>query len=217
MLPTIDEQERLVQNAERMLLALVRRHFGASDNLDLDANSFVLMVQTLLPRMRDTPASAKAQYHDAYAGGLLVHTVNVMLTALRIADALCSNRDEDDNRQLHRSLVKTAFLHDIGKLGDLQTPYYTVQDNEWRRERLGETYTIERDNDRLCYLPVPLRSIWLAHQHGVALTDVEVQAIAASDGPESPIGKTIPAFTERSVSMILHFADKWCACRNGPC
>ncbi len=214
MLPTLEDQRTLVQTADQELREVVKTECPGPDH-----KAFRMMVKQLLPILRDTPASGKTDYHGAYTGGLLVHTTEVIKTALRVAESSGGVRISDamlnDVDVPRGSIVKAAFFHDLGKIGDGQDPYYLPQDNEWRRENLGEIFTINWEMNNRQYLPVPVRSLWFAQHHGVPLTQAEYQAIFASDGPDTPMGRAVSAIRETPLSMIVHFADKWVSIARG--
>ena len=128
----------------------------------------------------------------------------------RVFDAMVN-----DSNVPKASIVKAAFLHDLGKVGDGTEPYYLPQDNDWRRENLGEMFTINWEMTKRHYLPVPVRSLWFAQQYGVPLTQEEYQAVIASDGPETVMGKAVSAIRETPLAMIVHFADKWVSLARG--
>ncbi len=207
-IPSIEDQEIAVTNSEKKLLDLVNEHFPKGED---DYKPFRVMVKKLLPLLRDCPASASAKYHGAWCGGLLAHTVEVIKTALQVSDTVGPDILDADNRvDFLRSVVKCAYLHDIGKLGNVEHSYYLPQDNEWRANNLGEMFTINRDTDQLVYLPVPVRGLWLAQKFGVYVSEAEMQAVVASDGPQTPHGKqVVSTFLENPITMIIHFADVW--------
>jgi len=214
--PTVEEQEVMVEEAEKGLREVVNEFFSKDED---QHKPFRRMVKVLLPVLQSTPASGSTKYHGAWPGGLLAHTWAVIEGGLAIEQTLRSFRpgvDPNNTLALTRSIIKAGFLHDLGKIGDGRNPYYIDQDNEWRRDKLGEVYTIERDLNVMPYLPVPQRAVWLASQHGVNLTQEEVQAIIASDGPGTPQGKQIiMTFLETPLTMIIHFADKWASQARG--
>ncbi len=59
-------------------------------------------------------------------------------------------------------LVFSALNHDLGKMGDEHNDAYIPQDDQWRRDKLGEDYKF---NDRLEFMSVPDRSLHLLIQH----------------------------------------------------
>ncbi len=211
-LPSVEEQERLVKWADEELRSLVNDYFpkGAEEH-----KPFRFMAKQLMPQMRDSPASSKTDYHSAWPGGMLVHTVMVMQMGLKLTEFMGSMEKDsgvfDADINMKRSALKCCYLHDLGKLGEgADNPYYLEQENEWRKDNLGEQYVIQRDMSQLTYLPIPVRALWLAQKFGVYLTPAEVQAIVASDGPGTPHGKqVISTFLEEPLTAIVHFADKW--------
>ena len=44
-------------------------------------------------------------------------------------------------------VVLAAMFHDLGKLGDGTQPYYKYQTDDWRRKKLNEWYTHNKDLD----------------------------------------------------------------------
>jgi hypothetical protein len=204
-LPSIEQQDQMIEKATTDLKAVMLELFA-----DEEHKPFRLMVKTLLPQLRDSPASSTVRYHGAWAGGLLVHTVSVMQVALTMAETFGPEfLNLAQRNDFRRSIAKATFLHDIGKIGDGDKPYYLPQDNEWRKDKLGERYMINRDLDELTYLPVPIRGTWLAQKFSVYLSPEEVQAVVASDGPQTEMGRVVSTFLETPLTMLVHFADKW--------
>jgi len=204
-LPSVEQQEQMIEKATTDLKAVMLELFTEEEH-----RPFRLMVKQVLPLMRDAPASGTVRYHGAWAGGLLIHTVEVMKMALTLAETLGPEFLKIEQRNdFRRSVAKAAFLHDIGKIGDGEKPYYIPQDNEWRKTNLGERYTINRDLDELTYLPIPLRGTWMAQKFGVYLSPEETQAIVSSDGPQTEMGRVVSTFLETPLTILIHVSDKW--------
>lgn len=208
--PSVDEQNQMVDLAEKTLKGIVNEHFPKDDE---GHKPFRLMVKKLLPKLRNSPASANTKYHGAWCGGLLVHTTAVIVAGLNVAETFHEDIEKDDDGALamfKKSIVKACFLHDLGKLGNLAHPYYLEQDNDWRAANLGELFVINRDTSQLPYLPVPVRALWIAQQFSIELTEEEYQAVIASDGPQTAHGKqVVSTFLEEPLTMVVHFADVW--------
>jgi len=204
--PTVEQQEKLVARGLQRVAAHVSQLFEGPEH-----KPFRLMVKRLLPLMAETPASPSEKWHDCFPGGLLVHNDLVIHTALSLVDTLWPSIVQKDGfaaeHDFRRSVVKVGFLHDLGKIGNGETPYYVEQDNEWRRDKLGEYYHINFDN--LIYLPVPQRALWLAANSGVLLTEQEYQAVIASDGPGTELGRIVRTVAEAPLTSMMHFADLW--------
>ena len=77
--PSVEQQDKLVERAKADMLDLLGRLFEGPEHKPLR-----LMVKRLLPIMAETPASPSEKWHDAYPGGLLVHTSLVVETGFSI-------------------------------------------------------------------------------------------------------------------------------------
>jgi hypothetical protein len=209
-LPSVEKQEELVEYGKASIKKMINEFFPKDEE---EHKTFRLAVKQLLPMMCNNPASPSTKWHGAWPGGLLAHTVEVIELGLMIGELLfpdVQNTFGRDRISWQRSIIKACFFHDVGKVGDLEESYYHPQENEWRRNNLGEMYEINRDQSKLTYLPIPVRGLWIAQRFGVKLTTEETQAIIASDGPATPYGKAVVAsFLEDPLSAVVHFTDKW--------
>lgn len=155
-------------------------------------------------RLIDTPASGKPMWHNCFVGGYLDHTVRVIKTALDIKQLFISMGVEvtadDDN------IVLASLAHDLGKLGDLDEPYYVLQTDEWRRNKLDEWYTF---NKKLEPMSVTDRSLWLLQHFDVKLNQPTWKAIKLSDGMfEEGNQRFFRGDANRNIlHYIVHFAD----------
>lgn len=123
------------------------------------------------------PASSRKEYHAAYPGGLVEHSLRVLTNALKLVKAYGWNVSKE-------SLIVSCLLHDIGKVGLANddgsvTDYYIPQDSDWHREKLGEMYKYNKD---MQYMSTPQRSVHLCQQFGLRLTTDEYLAILLNDG-----------------------------------
>jgi len=115
-----EEPERYIETSERSpedlwknLLSLVRRiNDGCLKN----------MIEAFLDENREafcrTPAAK--QYHHAYIGGLVEHTLEVMKIALASAETMTENGVVVDTD----TLLAGAVLHDIGKMKEYKVDEY---------------------------------------------------------------------------------------------
>ena len=113
-------------------------------------------------RLAMCPASSKTQYHNAFPGGLIDHSLRVLANAHKIAQLYSDDIPKD-------SLILSALFHDIGKVGDLENDYYLHQDSNWHRER-GMMY---KHNDKLVYMTSADRGLFLLQHFDVKLTEDE--------------------------------------------
>lgn len=113
------------------------------------------------------PASTRTDYHGAFPGGLVDHSLKVLKTMSALNRAYEANLNTE-------SLVITGLFHDIGKCGTVERPYYLPKSSDWHNKQ-GIMYEINPD---LVNMPVSLRSLYLLQAFGVKLTADEHYAIS---------------------------------------
>jgi len=154
------------------------------------------------------PASHKPQYHNCFPGGYIDHVNRVVAAALKI-DAVWREFGMIDTYTTEE-LVFSAINHDLGKFGDEQNDSYIEQTDQWRRDKLNETYMF---NDRLEYMTVPDRGLYLLMSNGITYTKNEFLAIKTHDGLYEEANKAyLMGFTPEtkprtSIMYVLHQAD----------
>ena len=154
------------------------------------------------------PASNKIQYHNCFPGGYVDHVNRVVTAALKI-DAVWRELGVFDTYTTEE-LVFSAINHDLGKFGTVEHASYIEQTDQWRRDKLNETYMF---NDRLEYMSVPDRGLWLLNEAGISVTKNELLAIKLHDGLYDDANKPyllsfMPETKPRtSIIFILHQAD----------
>ena len=107
-------------------------------------------------------------------------------------------------------LVFSAINHNLGKFGDEQNESYIEQTDQWRRDKLNETYMF---NDRLEYMTVPDRGLYLLMSNGIEYTKNEFLAIRTHDGLYEDANK--PYYISHAkesklrthLPILLHHAD----------
>jgi hypothetical protein len=148
-----------------------------------------------------SPASTR--YHLNVEGGLLMHSVGVAETALRLRYLLAPDLSEE-------SVVITALFHDVGKVGGSRKPYYLPNNNLWEVRNRGITYKV---NPEIIAMNSAVRGLCLVSRF-IPLTEEEAQAIAAHDGLY-PVHGGVANLEyhqgECRLLMLLQFADKWTA------
>lgn len=146
-------------------------------------------------------APASTKFHLCKEGGLLEHSVNVAETMLKIKAAIAPSITDE-------SCVIVALLHDLGKAGMPGNSQYLVNAPTERQKQYGYPATTPyRFNNKLTYLSVPIRSIYLALQH-ISLTEEEVQAIVYHDGQYVEDNRSC-ATHEEPLTLLLQYADNW--------
>jgi hypothetical protein len=114
------------------------------------------------------PASSMLDYHNAFEGGLIEHSLKVASYAVKFNNSLPVDEKVDQT-----SLLKVCFLHQIGKAN-----LYTPCTSEWHRKNQGKMYEF---NEELTSMRVGERSIYYAVSHGIQFTEEEFTAILNFD------------------------------------
>lgn len=123
------------------------------------------------------PAAHKKEYHNAFPGGYVEHVNRVIEAALKI-NSVWAEFGAEQNYTIEE-LVFSAMNHDLGKMGDENHESYIPQTDQWRKDKLGEDYTF---NNKLEFMSVPDRGLFLLNSHGINYTKNEWLAIKLHDG-----------------------------------
>ena len=203
-------------NAERLdgefklLLTTAKTHFH--ENTERFAR-IKQMIADYSDSIMVAPASSKTQFHGAFPGGWLIHTNNVIRNGISIAKLWQSNGAVIDFTD--DELVFAAMFHDIGKLGDKDSPMYIDQESNWHFQR-GDVYQI---NPQLPYMPSSERSIFILQKYGISMSYNEFTGIRLSDGlfvdsnsPYLHVSQSNPSGMTSHLPYIIHFAN-WMSAR----
>ena len=142
------------------------------------------------------PASSRMQYHNAFPGGLVEHSLRVLKNAYSISKIY-------DEKISKESLIVSALFHDIGKIGDFEHEYYLPQDSSWHIER-GMMY---KHNDKIQYMTSADRGLYLLQAFDVKLCADEWLAIKLNDGHEAEENRPY-RMKEPTLAVIIHQADR---------
>ena len=156
-------------------------------------------------RMIEAPASGRPNYHNCFTGGWLDHTLRVIETSLKMREhfielGVAVTATEND-------VVLAAMFHDLGKLGDLNHPYYKYQTDEWRRNKLQEWYTYNPDMENMS---VTDRALWLLQHFNIKISEEVWKAIKMSDGMFDKGNEDLYRRSTDSRNVlhyIVHFGD----------
>jgi len=146
-------------------------------------------------------APCSTQYHLAVDGGLAEHSLNVYTVMTHLADTLAMGEIDDE------TIIITAILHDLGKMGDFEKPNY-VENVLKKTGKRSESKPFET-NKALCYVPHEIRSAIIA-QRFIKLTEEEEHAIIYHNGMYSELKYSFQGHETR-LDLLLHFADMWCS------
>ena len=166
------------------------------------------MYEDLQEQIIFLPASGKPHYHNAFVGGYVEHVLRVLELAIKTkkfweaSGAHINFTDEE--------LAFAAINHDLGKVGDTGKAGYIEQTDKWRRDKLQEYFT---PNKELPFMLMQDRSLYLLQKYGVSMTENEYMAIRLHDGIYDDANKAYfishnPDSKFRSnIVNILHQAD----------
>jgi hypothetical protein len=142
------------------------------------------------------PASTRIEFHNAFPGGFIDHSLRVLRTAINISAALNVKSSKD-------SIIIAAALHDWGKVGTLDADYYVMQDSQWHNKQ-GQMY---RKNDSI-RMPNSQLGLFTMSQFGVKLSEDEYLSVLLNDGMYAE-GNREYGMKEPSLALIVHWADRW--------
>lgn len=148
----------------------------------------------------DAPCSTT--YHLCSEGGLAKHTRNVMEIAEKVGVSLCGGKEYN---KIHDTVVLSAALHDLGKMGQFDKPLYIP--NLLKNGELGSKPY--KSNPDLLNIPHEVRSVAIASMF-IDLTEEEQFAILYHNGLYGDFKYEISG-KETPLYLLIHFADLWCS------
>ena len=163
-------------------------------------------------RLTMLPASHRENYHNCFEGGYFDHVLRVIEGALKL-NTIWVKMGTKETYNIEE-LVFSALNHDLGKMGDEENISYIPQTDKWRKEKLGEKY---KYNDKISFMTVPDRSLFLLQSNNISYTLNEMLAIKLHDGLYDEANKKylisfIPEVRLRtSLPFIIHQADQMAA------
>lgn len=155
-------------------------------------------------------APCSGSFHLCCEGGLAEHSLNVINTSFKVADALFDGVD-------YNTLAIIALLHDLGKMGQYGKQNYIpnmIKDGKPTKDEPEQKYKVSdskpyETNKELLPVDHEIRSIQIASQF-IALTEEESFAILYHNGMYSNLKYSLNG-KETPLQMILHFSDLWCS------
>jgi hypothetical protein len=193
------EPEQIKANYDK-LMSVIDEYFE-DDQLDNIKSLF----NHFEDRVIETPASGRPNYHNCFVGGWLDHTLRVIETSLKMREHFIELGVEVTATE--NDVVLSAMFHDLGKLGDLNHPYYKYQTDEWRRNKLQEWYTY---NPGLESMSVTDRALWLLQHFNIKISEEVWKAIKMSDGMFDKGNEDLYRKSTDSRNVlhyIVHFGD----------
>lgn len=198
----MNETDRLLEQLKK-LIKIAEEYFSEERYKKVKK-----LIEHFAQRMLSAPASNKVYYHNCYPGGWLDHTLNVIEAVKRVANTYKSLGGDIDFTA--EEAIFCAMFHDLGKLGDIDTPYYIEQESNWHRNR-GELYL---HNPALPNMPHSDRSLYLLQHFGIEVSQKEWKTIKCHDGLFIDSNKPYfinygypPSEFFTNLHHIVHWAD----------
>ena len=154
-----------------------------------------------LDRMGFFTAPASTQYHGAYEGALLEHSLNVLTAAEKLGVAWLGGAKYNE---IQDSVIIASLLHDVGKCGQFDKPLYVP--NILKNGSQSESKPFEHNKD-LRTLPHEIVSC-IEVTKFIDLTEDEQLAIAWHNGLYGAFKYDIQG-KETPLYMLIHFSDMW--------
>lgn len=154
------------------------------------------MLEIIGTELAAAPASSRRDFHNAFPGGLVDHSLRVMRNAAKYSHAMSIPVRRD-------SLIIATLFHDLGKVGDGDRPHYVPQQDQWRRDKLGELYA---HNASIQHMSTGMRGLYVMQRYGVRLEQDEYLAICLNDGWVLPENKQY-CLKEPALVHVVQTAD----------
>ena len=192
-------QEQMDNNWDE-LMSIIDKHFDGEQK-----ENILKLHSDFEDEYKTAPASGRPNYHNCFKGGYLDHILHVIKNSLMIKKLY----EKNGVKSIHSDsdVVLAAMFHDLGKLGDGTQPYYKYQTDDWRRKKLNEWYTHNKDLD---FMTVHDRALWILAKYNVDLNPHVYKAILCADGLFDPAAETyFRAYndTRHCLGSIIHFGD----------
>lgn len=154
------------------------------------------MLEVFGERASLTPASSRFEFHNAFPGGLIDHSLRVASLTIDMAHALKVKVSKE-------SLIVASLFHDWGKVGNDDEDLYLPQTSLWHKAR-GQPYIF---NDKI-KMPNAQLSVFLLGKYGIQLTEEEYLAILLNDGPGVAENQKY-SMKEPMLAVLVQYADRW--------
>ena len=148
-------------------------------------------------RLAITPCSARKEYHGAYIGGLVDHS-------LRLTSNIINFNKVYNLTIPTESLLFVGLFHGIGKVGDLEKDCFLEQQSDWHVKQ-GIFYEF---NKELSFMTVPHRTLFLLQHFGITLSEEEFTTILLS-GDVSSGEESKYLLQEPSLTMLFQAAARF--------
>lgn len=187
-------EEQIAENWEKFQ--------GLCGKLGTRADSISTMLEEMGIRIATAPASSRREYHAAYPGGLVDHSLRVARYGLMVQKTfdIFSGISKE-------SVIFACLFHDLGKVGEPGPDgkdYYVVETSEWHREKLGKYY---KPNEDAQYMKNVDHTMHIFMYYGIKPSQDEFLAIRLNDGPADDMNRGY-TMREPSLALLVQIADR---------
>lgn len=154
----------------------------------LDDENISTLLEGLGERICLAPANSNNKQYGCYPGGIVV-------TSTKLAKAMQALNEFHGTPVDIKSVYKIGLLHDVGRIGTIESDWLLPQDSDWHREKLGNEFKINFDLPKLSHLQ---RTLFILNHYQVQLTEEEFFALVSLD--ERDAKNTLGA-------LLLHARD----------
>ncbi len=156
---------------------------------------FQKMIKDLEEQIVLAPASSRLEFHNAFPGGFVDHSLRVFNNTLSLAKTWNLKSVSSE------SLIISTLFHDWGKVGSLERPYYITETSTWHKQR-GKMYNVDFQ------MPNAQLGLFVMNEYGISLSKDEYLSILLNDGQYAQENKPY-AMKETHLSLLVHFSDRW--------
>lgn len=182
----INPDASFIEENFKMTLSLARSVEGLGSLLGDFADEYAIC-----------PASTRREFFSCFPGGLAYHNLQVMKWLSKFSTVM-------EHKVSKETMVKLAILHQFGKVGVKEKGFYLRKNSDWH-DKNGIFYEINSD---VQFMKVSHRSIFLANQYKISLSEEEYLAILLQDGLLDDSNAKY-AYNQPQLASVFHNALQW--------
>ena len=181
---------------ERELTELWTSYTKLAEKITDHGDGINRMIGDLAERILMCPAEPRNDSPGCEPGGLIQQAITVAKGLKRLNDGFNMGTTTE-------SILLVGLFHEIGKIGNLDEPYFVPEEEGWRRDKLGAFY---KPNELLSRMTIPERSLFLLNHYGVKLTEEEFMAIRGPSRPPDWVESRLAPTAEPTLTILLRSA-----------
>jgi hypothetical protein len=178
---------------ERELTDLWTSYAKLAEKITDHGDGINRMLEDLGDRILMCPAEPRNDSPGCEPGGLVQQAITVAKGMKKLNDGFSMGATTE-------SILLVGLFHEIGKIGNLDEPYFVPEEEGWRRDKLGAFY---KPNERLSRMTIPERSLFLLNHYGVKLAEEEFMAIRGPSRPPDWVESRLAPTAEPTLTILL--------------